>query len=847
MNKKRIALWLAVVCSAMTFAQVQTLPPSYLKNDVTPLEVYRAEPERINNLVHTKLDLKFDYAKQEVLGDAWITLKPHFYPTAVLELDAKAMLIHQVDLIVGTKTKKLKFTYDGLKINIDLDRTYKRDESYTIHLKYTARPNEVKQEGSQAINDAKGIYFINPEGIQTGVPTQIWTQGESESSSCWFPTIDKTNQKTSQEIYLTYPQKYLSLSNGLLVSSINNNDGTKTDYWKMTQKHAPYLFFVGIGDYAVVKDKWRSIDVDYYVEPAYKDYARDIFGNTPEMMEFFSNLLDYPYPWDKYAQMTAREYVSGAMENTTASLFNDGVQQKPGQLIDENTAETVIAHELFHHWFGDLVTAESWSNLSMNEAFANYSEYLWVEHKYGKEKADQNLDAEIESYKNGDHFDKHLVRMHYRSQEDMFDQVTYNKGGAILHMLRNYLGDEAFFKGLSKYLKDNEFGKAEYTQLRLALEDVSGRDLNWFFNQWFLGSGQPNMVVKSEFDAKNKKVIIELEQQGENYFEFPYAIDIVVNGKVTRQHIWVAAKQRDLIEFSVSKKPEVIIYNADQVLLSDLTEASKSIAEYRLQYQYAPANFVARKQAVLAFAEQQTTDGEALKGLVAALSDHNDGIRALAINNLNLTSPAIVEAVVPLLKNIVRNDLKTLVQAQAIIALNQAGEFDEDLFDTAAKSKSFRVQSAAIDGILKNDPIRFVDYQSGIDEEVIKNSEELITAFIPVWVAENNLSKADLVIQTTAFYLFAKSQDAAVGDQLEKGFIWVMSNDTDEATQTAVQLYSLYYAYLKKQSEQAATLIKRMTQTAADLKKIAYEKDKVKNTNLKKQWELLQQTVDKMD
>ncbi len=847
MKKKRTALWIALVCSAMTYAQVQTLPPSYMRNEVAPLEVYRAEPERINNLVHTKLDLKFDYDKQQVLGDAWITLQPHFYPTAVLELDAKAMLIHQVDLIVGTQTKKLKFTYDGLKINIDLDKIYKKEETYTIHLKYTARPNEVKQEGSQAINDAKGIYFINPRGTETGKPTQIWTQGESESSSCWFPTIDKTNQKTSQEIYLTYPQKYLSLSNGLLVSSTINKDGSKTDYWKMTQKHAPYLFFVGIGDYAVVKDKWRSIDVDYYVEPAYKDYARDIFGNTPEMMEFFSNLLDYPYPWEKYAQMTAREYVSGAMENTTASLFNNGVQQKPGQLIDENTAETVIAHELFHHWFGDLVTAESWSNLSMNEAFANYSEYLWVEHKYGKEKADQNLDAEIESYKNGDNFEKTLVRMHYHSQEDMFDQVTYNKGGAILHMLRNYLGDEAFFKGLNKYLTDNAYGKAEYTQLRMALEAVSGRDLNWFFNQWFLGNGQPSLVVKSEFDTTNKKVVIQIEQEGEKYFEFPYAIDLVEGGKVKRQQLWVAAKKHNVIEFSASKKPEVIIYNADQVLLSDLVETSKSIAEYRLQYQYALSNYAARKQAVLAFAEQQTTDQEALKGLIEALSDPNDGIRGLAINNLDLSSTSVLEVAVPVLKNTARNDAKTLVQAQAMVALNQTGEFDQNLFEAATKSKSFRVQSAAIDGILKNDPTRFADFKSGLDEEVIRNSEELIMAFMPVWVADNDFSKADLVIQTAAFYLFAQSQNAPVANQLEKGFVWVMSNDTEEATKTAAQLYSWYYSYLKKQSEQAASMVKVMTQTAADLKKAAYEKDKVKNPNLKKQGELLQETVTKMN
>ncbi|WP_430612360.1 M1 family aminopeptidase [Flavobacterium sp. JP2137] len=844
MNKIIGLLFVALVWSSMTWAQSQTLPPSYRVDAANPVEAYRAEAERINNLMHTKLDLKFDYAKQQVLGEAWITLSPHFYPTAVLELDAKAMLIHQVRLLTDKGEKKLKFHYDGLVIRIELDKSYSRAEPYTVHIAYTARPNEVEGTGSAAINDNKGIYFINPLGTTAGLPTQIWTQGETESASCWFPTIDKTNQKTTQEIYLTYPQKYVSLSNGSLVNSKVNKDGTKTDYWKMSQKHAPYLFFVGIGDYAVVRDKWRSLDVDYYVEPEYREYARAIFGNTPEMMEFFSNLLDYPYPWEKYAQMTARHYVSGAMENTTASLFNDGVQQKPGQLIDENTAETVIAHELFHHWFGDLVTAESWSNLAMNEAFANYSEYLWIEHKYGFEKASQYLYDEIEAYKNGDHLDKRLVRMHYESREDMFDAVTYNKGGAILHMLRNFLGDEAFFKGLNKYLVDNAYGKAEYTQLRLALEEVSGRDLNWFFKQWFLGNGQPDLTVRSEFDSKGKKLQIDIEQQGPTYFEFPYAVDVVVDGKPMRKELWVPAQAATSFEWSLSKAPEVVIYNADQVLLSNLTESTKTLAEYRAQYRAGKGNYLARRQAVAAFAAAQTTDAAALESLLSALTDENDGIRSLSISSLDLNEATVVEQAVPLLREVVKNDAKTLVQAQAINALNYVKQSDLDLLETALKSPSFRVQSAAIDGILQSDPQQFSRFENGLDLEIVKNSEELIKAFIPIWIAENDRSKADLVIQTAAFYLIAKSQQYPGADLLERGFEWVMGNDTEEATKTAAQLYKMYYAYLKTQNAQIASIVKVMVDKGIALKKAAYEANG--NPNLKLQWELLQATADQL-
>ncbi len=203
---------------------------------------YRAEREKINDLVHTKLKVSFDFSKQHLLGEAWITLKPHFYEVNEVELDAKAMLIHKV----SKDGKDLKYEYDGNLLRIDLDKTYTRNDSYTIYIDYTARPEEVTQQGSAAITSAKGLYFVDPQETNPNKPTQVWTQGETEASSCWFPTIDSPNQKTSQEIYMTVPDKYVTLSNGLLKEQKSNGDGTRTDYWKFDQKHAPYLFFMGV-------------------------------------------------------------------------------------------------------------------------------------------------------------------------------------------------------------------------------------------------------------------------------------------------------------------------------------------------------------------------------------------------------------------------------------------------------------------------------------------------------------------------------------------------------------------------------------------------------------------------
>jgi len=453
---KKVLFIVLILVSTISFAQTYT--------------TYKPERDKINDLVHTKLKVDFNFNEKQLNGEAWVTAKPHFYATNKITLDAKAMVIHQVSL----DNKKLDYNYDDASIVIDLPKEYKKDEEFTLYIKYTARPEKVQQKGSAAITDAKGLYFINADGSDKNKPTQIWTQGETEASSCWFPTIDSPNQKTTQEIYITVPDKFVTLSNGKLESSIKNGTN-RTDYWKMDQKHAPYLFFMGVGEYEVIKDSYKNIPVDYYVEKEYAPYAKDIFGLTPEMIGFFSDILGVEYPWNKYSQIVGRDYVSGAMENTTAVIHGEQAYQTPGQLIDENVQENTIAHEIFHHWFGNLVTTESWSNLTLNESFANYSEYLWREHKYGKLDADMHLFEDSQAYLDGQNTDKHLVRFNYVDKEDMFDLVSYNKGGAILHMLRNYLGDEAFFLGLKTFLTENKYQAAEVHQLRLVFEKITGK------------------------------------------------------------------------------------------------------------------------------------------------------------------------------------------------------------------------------------------------------------------------------------------------------------------------------------------------------------------------------------
>jgi aminopeptidase N len=666
--------------------------------DTSWKKVYRASSTRINDLVHTKLDVRFDYDKAYMYGKAWITLKPHFYNTDSLLLDAKGMDINEVSLLNGLAKKKLQFVNDGMQLNIKLDRSYKGGENYTIYIDYVSKPNDLKVKGSAAITDAKGLYFINPKGEEEGKHIEIWTQGETEASSVWFPTIDRTNQKTTQEIYMTVPAKYVTLSNGLLKSQKKNTDGTRTDYWKMDLPHAPYLFFMGVGDYVIVKDSYKGKEVSYYVEKEYALVARKIFGNTPEMIKFFSDKLGVDYPWAKYSQIVGRDYVSGAMENTTATLHQDGAYQNARELTDGNSWESTIAHELFHQWFGDLVTAESWSNLTVNESFANYSETLWDEYKSGKDAGDAQNYIDMNGYLQSNSAGKDLVRFKYADKEDMFDAVSYNKGGRILHMLRNYVGDDAFFKSLNNYLTTNKFKAGEAHQLRLAFEEITGQDLNWYWNQWYFGAGHPKLKIDYSYDDAAGKALVTIEQiqKGDKVFKLPIAVD-VYNGAVKKRHtIWVENKI-DSFYFSYTQKPDLINVDGDKVLLAEKTD-NKTAENFVHQWKYAP-NYLDRREALDYFAKKNMSQ------LAEGLKDKFAGLRRFTLTKLAASSTLKSDAtLITAVEQLAATEKNRRTKAEALKFLAAFGNAKYlPLFEKNINDSSYSVSAAALEGIAEID------------------------------------------------------------------------------------------------------------------------------------------------
>ncbi|MDP3929405.1 MAG: M1 family metallopeptidase [Bacteroidota bacterium] len=525
--KKQILTWI-VLLSALMGCKINKKAAMPIENfmmdevlvQAKPAKpsVYQPAPRKYADLIHTKLHLSFDYQNQWVLGSAHLWIKPITQKQENIALDAQGFTFLRVAQIKNKDTLVLNYISDGKKVLIYLGFWLNPNDTVQIWIDYIAKPNELKGEGGAAITDSRGLYFINPLGTDPNKPRQIWTQGETEYNSCWFPTIDLPSEKHTQDIYLTVDSSDVTLSNGLLVSSKKIKNGKRMDHWQQLKPHAPYLTMIAVGNFSITKDVWRGKEVSYYVEPAYAPYAKLIFGKTPQMLEAFSQITGVPYPWDKFSQVVCRDFVSGAMENTTAVVHYENVQHNANEHLD-NTHEDIIAHELFHHWFGDLVTSKTWSQLPLNESFATYGEYLYNEYTYGKTYADKVFSKNLSAYLRNTHkYFVSPVRRFYANPDDMFDVVSYQKGSWILHHLRSYVGDSAFFKGMKLYLLNNAYQSTDIDHLRHAMEETSGRDLHVFFKQWWEGIGHPLLLAQLQFNAKDNQWYVSIKQQQDSAF-----------------------------------------------------------------------------------------------------------------------------------------------------------------------------------------------------------------------------------------------------------------------------------------------------------------------------------------
>ncbi|MFY0674271.1 MAG: M1 family metallopeptidase [Bacteroidia bacterium] len=545
-------------------------------NDIEENIVFKAENYRLARPVvwkqeHIKAKMQFNIDAQRLTSSVELTFTPNI-KSKTLEFDAVGFKLVDNIKLLNNQDSSLMISaveyVDSSIFKITFNKACTFSDTIKLGFSYQAHTPSLYKRRLIAKKDHQGLFYINPKGTSSK-PTQIWSQGECQSNSAWIPCIDAPNQKTSQEIYLTVDTPYSALSNGRLVYMLLNNDGTRTYYWKQEAKHAPYLTMIALGKFAIIEDDGpNNLPLYYYVEPEFAKYAKMIFGKTPEIISFFEKTFGYDYPWDKYAQVCVRDFISGAMENTSATTITQSAQQDSLTHGDYNY-ENYIVHEIAHQWFGDLVTAESWANIGLNESFATYAEYLWIEHHYGDIKAFETLNNFRNSYfSEASLFVTPLVHYQYPAPDDMFNRHSYQKGALFVHALRKELGDTHFFEGLKHYLSKNAFKSADFDHLRHSFETVSGRDLKFFFHQFSEQASHPQITYNWVYNDSTKEITVAIRQNqsyaGYYTYNLHHTLNIGYNNKNESNYNIHITKSIDTFIIKSESKPEFIFPNIDQ-------------------------------------------------------------------------------------------------------------------------------------------------------------------------------------------------------------------------------------------------------------------------------------------
>jgi len=454
-------------------------------------------PDRPGQVEHIFLDLDLDILNQSYQGTCSLRLKPVRSGIDQLTLDAVNLNIQSVKI---GKTKQA-FDYDG--------------EQLQIHLKQPTQPNRpITLEIAYAVeNPQRGIYFIGPTKDYPDKPVQVWTQGEDEDSRFWFPCFDYPGQLATSEVRVRVPKEYTAISNGELIETITDGDN-KIYHWMQKQVHPTYLMTLAVGDFSEIRDDWQGIPVIYYVEKGREEDARRTMGKTPRMIAFFSEKYGYAYPFPKYAQVCVNDFIFGGMENTSTTLLTDRCLLDERAAIDNRTSESLVAHELAHQWFGDLVVIRHWSHAWLKEGMASYSEVMWTEQEYGSQDAAYYHLNEARNYfaEDSSRYRRPIVTHVYREAIELYDRHLYEKGACVYHMIRAELGEELFWRSIHTFVRDNAHKTVETVDLLRAIEKATGRNLAFLFDQYVYRGGHPEYKVAYTWDGDSQLAKITITQ-----------------------------------------------------------------------------------------------------------------------------------------------------------------------------------------------------------------------------------------------------------------------------------------------------------------------------------------------
>lgn len=609
---------------------------------------------------HYRLKVRFDWKERSVIGETTISFKPFANGLQEIELDAGMMTIQSVKLAQGAD---LKFRYvNNEKLFVTLDKAYPAGSTVVLTIAYTAKPPE-----------GKGLTFITPTDADPKRPFQIWSQGEAQTNHYWFPCYDYPNDKATSELIATVEDQYRVVSNGALINvQANLANKTKTYHWRMAQPFSSYLISIIVGEFTEVKDRFKTIPVLSYVYKNQAENARLSFGKLAKMVEFFSQRIGYDYPYAKYAQTTVRDF-GGAMENITATTMTDtAIHDRRAHL--DISSDDIMSHELAHSWFGNLLTCRDWGELWLNESFATFMEAAWTEQDKGRDEylyeMYGNQKAYLQAWDGG--LRRPIITKFYDDPDALFDAYVYPRGAAVVNMLRFILGEERFWKAINRYVKKYQYQNVETQQLVAAIEETSGQNLQWFFDEWLYKMGHPEFEITSTYDdnAKQVKLAVKQTQQPDaerkwfaspEYFTMPVDVAITTASGEKVHRVWIDQKEK-MFTFAVDSRPLIINFDKGNYLIkrvkfnrtdeelayqllhdSDVMgrvlaavelKSRKSAAAIQALGEAALKDRVAdlRVEAVNALAELQTEEAKTM--LLQAIKDQESKVRNAAIKGL---------------------------------------------------------------------------------------------------------------------------------------------------------------------------------------------------------------------
>jgi aminopeptidase N len=485
----------------------------------------------------------FDRAGKKVFGDTTVSLKPLKTGFRIVELDAVDLAFESIKL--DPAGLDLQYAVSPGKVVITLDKTYGPEDLISLRLKYSASPK-------------KGVYFVGAEtrADRTNHSAQIWTQGEAEEARHWFPAFDFPSDKATTEEYLTVEKGETVVGNGLFLGKAENADGSETWHYKMPVPHSTYLVSFVIGQYSRVEDKYKEIPLGFYVYPGREATAERAFGTTKNMIAVYEELTGVVFPYNKYDQTIVASFQFGGMENITATTMADNeIFFADVDFLRESVVLDLVSHELAHSWFGDLVTCKNWAELWLNEGFATYMEAAYREKADSRDSYMGKILADAGEFLADDKINRKrhaLYNLRAADAATLFDNssIIYHKGGVVLHMLREQVGTDAFWKAINAYLNRHKFGSVESTDLRTAMEEASGQDLDWFFDQWVYAIGAPTLDVRQVYSARSKTLKLTVTQTQKPAVHVPVAFRLPMDVEIT------TSRGASLQQIDVTKRVE---------------------------------------------------------------------------------------------------------------------------------------------------------------------------------------------------------------------------------------------------------------------------------------------------